>query len=167
VGTTALTAANALQTCETAGPVNRLFATGRIWEDVQNTRNQAASIGLRRDFGVAKLDAAYTYVNGTTKTSYTYNAAGLGLTPAQVALIGSGMPEARFTQNTFEANLGYPFSKTMTARLYYRYERGKVSDWHYDGVDVNPAPAANAAYLDTGPSDYSAHTVGLFLKVDF
>lgn len=167
VGTTALTPQNALHTCEAAGPLNPLFPTSRSWENEQETRNQSASIGLRRDFGVAKLDAAYTYVSGTTTTSYTYNAAALGLTPAQVALIGSGMPEARFTQNTFEANLGYPFSKTMTARLYYRYERGKVSDWHYDGVDVNPVPATNAAYLDTGPTDYSAHTVGLFLKVDF
>jgi hypothetical protein len=167
VGTTALTPANALHVCEEAGPLSPLFPTSRSWEQTQDSRNTAASIGLRRDFGAAKLDAAYTYVNGTTETSYTYNAAALGLSATQVGLIGSGMPEARFTQNMLEANLSYPFSKTMTARLYYRYERGKVSDWHYDGVDVNPVPAANAAYLDTGPADYSAHTVGLFLKVDF
>jgi predicted porin len=167
VGSTSLTPANALHICEEAAPLNPLFPTSRSWEQTQDSRNTAASIGLRRDFGPAKLDAAYTYVNGTTETSYTYNAAALGLSATQVALIGSGMPESRFTQNTFEANLSYPFSKAMTARLYYRYERGKVSDWHYDGVDVNPVPAANAAYLDTGPADYSAHTVGLFLKVDF
>lgn len=167
VGSTALTAANALHICEEAGPLNPLFPTSRFWDQTQESRNTAASIGVRRDFGPVKLDAAYTYANGTTETSYTYNAAGLALTAAQVALIGTGMPESRFTQNTFEANLSYPFSKSMTARLYYRYERGKVSDWHYDGVDVNPVPAANAAYLDKGPTDYSAHTVGVFVKVDF
>jgi len=167
VGSTAITPANALHTCESAAPLNPLYPTSRSWEQTQDSRNQSVSIGLRRDFAKAKLDAAYTYVNGTTTTSYTYNAAALGLTAAQVALIGSGFPEARFNQNTFEASLSYPFSKTMAARLYYRYERGKVSDWHYDGVAQNPVPANNAAYLDTGPEDYSASTFGLFLKVDF
>ncbi len=42
-----------------------------------------------------------------------------------------------------------------------------MSDRHYDGVAQNPVQANNAAYLDTGPTDYSANTVGLFLKVDF
>ncbi|MBL0142148.1 MAG: MtrB/PioB family outer membrane beta-barrel protein [Betaproteobacteria bacterium] len=168
VGTTLVAPGNAgLSTCETAAALNPLYPTSRTWEQIQDSRNQTGSIGLRRDFGVAKLDAAYTYVNGTTTTSYTYNAAALGLTAAQVALIGSGMPEARFTQNTIEANLSYPVNKTMALRLYGRYERGKVNDWHYDGVAQNPVPANNAAYLDKGPGDYSASTVGLFLKVDF
>ena len=168
VGTTVVpTGAAGLALCEAPAALNPLYPTSRAWEQKQESRNQTASIGIRRDFGAAKLDAAYTYVNGTTKTSYAYNASALGLTAAQVALIGSGLPEARFNQNTIEANLSYPISKTMVARLYYRYERGKVTDWHYDGVDRNPVPATNAAYLDTGPADYSASTVGLFLKVDF
>jgi predicted porin len=159
VGTTALTAANALHTCEAAGPLSPLFPTSRSWEQTQESRNQAASLGLRRDFGTVKLDAAYTYVNGTTTTSYVYNAA---------ALIGSGFPEARFRQDTLEANLSYAISKTMGIRAYYRYERGKVRDWHYDGVAQNPVPATNAAYLDTGPAgDYDASTLGVFLRIDF
>jgi len=167
VGTTALTPSNALHICETADPLNPLFPTSRAWDLKQESRNQAASVGVRRDFGAAKLDAAYTYTSGTTTTSYTYNAAGLGITAAQAAAIGDGFPEARFSQNTIEANLSYPISKTLTARLYARHERGRVRDWHYDGVEANPMPANNTAYLDKGPEDYRATTVGLFLKVDF
>ena len=156
-----------LTMCENAGPLSSLYPTSRTWEQFQNSKNHAASIGVRRDFKSAKLDAAYTYTNGRTTTSYTYNANGLALTAAQVALIGSGLPDARFIQNTVEANLTYPINKTMAARLYYRYERGRISDWHYDGVAENPVPAANAAYLDTGPTNYSASTVGIFVRIDF
>lgn len=167
LGTTAVTPANATHVCETAGPLNPLYPTSRTWEQTQDSRNRAASVGLRRDFGKLKLDAAYTYTNGTTAIGYTYNAAALGITAAQEAAVGSGFPEARFTQNTLEANLSYPFSKTVSARLYYRYDRGRVSDWHYDGIAQNPVPAANTAYLDMGPEDYSASAFGLFVKVEF
>ena len=168
VGTTLVgTGSAALHLCENVGALNPLYPTSRNWEQIQDSRNHAASVGLRRDFKSAKIDAAYTYTNGTTSTDYTYNAAALALTSAQVALIGSGMPEARFTQHTVEASLIYPIRKGMTTRLYVRNERGTIRDWHYDGVSANPVPAANAAYLDFGPRSYNATSIGVFLRMDF
>jgi len=154
-----------LLACETPGPLSPLYPTSRSWEQIQYSKNHAAGIGLRYDFTKAKLDASYTYTRARTSTDYTYNADALGYTPAQVALIGTGTPEAQFSQGTLEANLSYPISKTMAVRLYYRYERGKIIDWHYDGVRDNPVPANNAVYLDTGPTSYRAGTVGLFLRL--
>ncbi|HEX4944302.1 MAG TPA: MtrB/PioB family outer membrane beta-barrel protein [Usitatibacteraceae bacterium] len=167
IGSTQVTAANAIATCAAAGPLSPLFPAGNSWEQFQEQRNHAASIGLRRDFGLAKLDASYTYASGRSTSTYLYNAAALSISAAEVALVGSGFPEARLVQNTVEANLTYPIGRSMSARLYYRYERGRISDWHYDGVAGNPAPDAFAAYLDGGPGNYSASTVGLFIRVAF
>ena len=86
--------------------------------------NQTVGIGGRYDFPMARLDASYLYVNGRTKTRYTYNADALALTPTQVALIGGGMPDLVFIQNIVQASLLVPIAKNVAARLYYNYESG-------------------------------------------
>jgi hypothetical protein len=167
VGSTQVAPGNAgLSACQTPGPLSPLYPTSRSWEQIQYSRNHTAGVGLRRGFGKAKLDLSYSYTMGRTSADYAYNAAALGLSPAQVALIGTGMPESRFGQNTLEASLGYPLTRATAVRVYYRYERGKISDWHYDGVQGNPVPAGNAVYLDYGPRNYNANTIGLFLRMD-
>lgn len=167
VGSTQVAPGDAgLSVCRTPGPLSPLYPTSRSWEQAQHSKNHTAGVGLRRDFGTAKLDLSYSYTMGRTSTDYAYNPAAFGFSPAQVALIGTGMPESRFGQSTLEASLGYPLTKAVAVRLYYRYERGRITDWHYDGVRENPVPAPNAVYLDSGPRDYEAHTVGLFLRID-
>ena len=44
---------------------------------------------------------------------------------------------------------------------------GRVSDWHYDGVQQNPGPVSNAVYLDYGPQSYHASLAGLFFRYSF
>ena len=77
------------------------------------------------------------------------------------------MPDLVFIQNIVQASLLVPITKNVAARLYYNYESGSVSDWHYDGVAANPVPATNAAYLDHGPQKYHASLLGIFLQVGF
>ncbi|MDH5580185.1 MAG: MtrB/PioB family outer membrane beta-barrel protein, partial [Betaproteobacteria bacterium] len=167
VGTTRMTPADAPAICAAAGPLSPLYPASRAWEHFQKDDNRSAGLGVRRDFGVARLDASYAYADARTTTAYSFNASALGFTPAQVALIGAGFPEARVARNTLEANLTGPIGKAVSARLYVRHERGRIRDWHYDGVAENPVPDVEAAYLDTGPRDYRASTVGLFLRVEF
>ena len=50
--------------------------------------------------------------------------------------------------------------------MLYRYEDGKIRDWHYDGVSVNPMPANNGAYLDFGPQDYKVHVFGALFRYE-
>lgn len=157
-----------IEACGAAGSVR--FPLTRGWNLSQKDRNDALGFGLTYNFGKAKLDTNYTYVKGRSKIDYSYDpsAAGLALTPTIVALTGSGFPALIFQQNILEANLLVPLSKNAAVRLIYRYEDGKFEDWHYDGVDVNPSPAANQqTYLDSGPQDYQVHVVGAMLKYDF
>ena len=61
-----------------------------------------------------------------------------------------------------------PLSKKTSIRLLYRYETGKIRDWHYDGVAQNPTPSNNQmTFLDSGPMDYNVSVVGLFFGVSY
>lgn len=169
VATTAVSAANWQSVCGTASATSPLYPTSRSWSNEQKSTNQTVGIGGRYDFPKARVDASYLYVNGRTSTSYTYNAAALGLTAptANVAVIGSGMPDLTFVQHIVRTSLFVPVMKNVAARLYAEYEDGRVSDWHYDGVAQNPVPATNAAYLDYGPQNYHAYLVGIYVQVGF
>lgn len=152
--------------CGEAGSVR--FPLNRGWNLTQKDRNDALGFGLTYNFTKARLDLNYTYVKGRSKISYSYDPTGGILTALQQTLAGNGFPSLRFKQNILEANLTIPVNKKASVRLLYRYEDGRFSDWHYDGVDVNPSPAANQqTYLDAGPEDYKAHVVGAFVKYEF
>ncbi|MGB0128663.1 MAG: MtrB/PioB family outer membrane beta-barrel protein, partial [Rhodocyclaceae bacterium] len=167
LGRTTVTAGNFLNVCGTAGAFSPLYPTSRTWDVTQKDRNDVLGLGLKYDFGKARLDMNYTHSRGRTKVSYDYNAAALAINNANVGLIGSGWSDLTFSQNVLETNLLIPVSKTVSVRLLHRYESGRIKDWHYDGVRANPVPAANAVYLDSGPQSYKATLLGALLMVDF
>ncbi|MBK1732989.1 hypothetical protein CKO41_14635 [Thiococcus pfennigii] len=137
-----------------------------IWNTESDDRYHVFGLGGRYDFGrfIVKLD--YSFITGVTEYSYDYNASVLGGAedPAQV---GNGFSDLETTQHILDLNLLYPISKSLAIRGLYRYEYGKIDDWHYDGVEGNPAPTNNTVYLDSGPEDYHDHVVGLFVQLSF
>ena len=167
VGTTQVTPGNWQQVCTTASALSPLYPTSRTWTNSQRSTNQAFAIGGHYDFAQARLDVNYTYVNGRTKTSYTYNAAAYDFTPDQLALIGTGMPDSVFIQGIVDASVLVPITKAVALRFYYHYENGRISDWHYDGVKQNPVPSPQGVYLDYGPQSYQASIAGVFVRYAF
>jgi hypothetical protein len=164
IGTAGVTAANFLSQCPEAG--SSLYPLDNAWSVDSDDRNQVAGLGLRYDFTRALADVNYTYSFGRSKISYQYGPGiSLGLTPTQIALAGNGFSDLTFLQNVLEASLLVPINKTVAARFYYRFENGKVNDWHYAGVAQNPVPATNAVYLDSGLQDYRVNVFGLFLRI--
>jgi predicted porin len=151
--------------CGTASPSSPLFPDSRAWDVESNDRNHSLGFGVRYDFGRARLDANFTRVIARTRIGYAYNAAALGMTPAQAALAGSGPSDLTFAQNVLNANILVPINARFTLRALVRYEMGKVRDWHYDGIADTPTPVNNALYLNAGPQDYRATILGLFLHV--
>ena len=154
-----------MHSCIQAG--SAIFPLNRTWSVSHKDKSDVAGLGLNYDFGKARLDMNYTYTKSRTEVDYSYGT-GLGLTPAIAALAGNGFPSLTFAQHVIEANLLVPVNQTVSVRLLYRYEGGKIRDWHYDGVAVNPVPAANQqTYLDAGPKDYHVNLIGAMLKIDF
>jgi len=150
--------------CGTASAVSPLFPISRTWDVSQKDHNTVTGLGFHYEMGKVLSDLAYTYSNGHTKIGYEYNPTALGLNATQVALAGDGYPDLVFRQNIVEANALVPIRKRMSVRLIYRYEDGRIRDWHYDGISVNPMPANNGAYLDFGPQDYKVHLFGAFFR---
>jgi Putative outer membrane beta-barrel porin, MtrB/PioB len=165
VGTQNVIAANWNNVCAGIGPTSPLFPDSRGWDVSSKDKNNVFGVGFKYDFGKVRLDTDFTRVLSRTSIGYSYNAAGLGLTALQAGLAGDGMPDLTFAQNVFNANLLVPINKTLLMRLLVRYESGKVRDWHYDSLAVNPMPANNTAYLDAGPTDYRATIVGVLFQM--
>ncbi len=152
-----------IDACANAGSTQ--FPLDRRWAAQHKDRNDVVGFGFAHDFGRFRFDMNYTFAKAKTRIDYQYGAGIPGVDPV---LTGTGYPDLTFRQNILEANVLVPLSKQLTLRLLLRHEDGKIRDWHYDGVDVNPVPAANQqTYLDAGPQDYSAVLVGAFVKFDF
>ena len=84
-----------------------------------------------------------------------------------MALAGDGFAsDLLFDQNIAEATAVVPLIPRLSVRLLYRYERAELHDWHYDGIDQNPMPANNSAYLDVGPQSYKVHFFGAFFRFE-
>ena len=172
-----VTAANFAALCGTASAVSPLYPTGRTWKTVQDDHTISAGFGVRHEFGRVRAEANYGYTDGRTSTRYTYNAAALGLVTsgaptatqlATLALIGAGMPDLRYRQHVLDLNVIVPVSPKVSLRGLLRHERTRIVDWHYDGVEANPTPAANQqTYLDSGPQSYRTTVIGLLLGVAF
>ena len=171
----AVTAANFLAVCATASATSPLYPTSRSWTATQTDRSVSAGLGARHDFGKLRAEANYNLSWGRTGVAYTYNPAALGLatsgaaTPAQntaLALIGNGLSDLVVRTDTLDASVVVPFTKSLAMRVLLRHERGRIKDWHYDGVAANPTPAANMqTYLDAGPQDYKVTVLGVMLQL--
>lgn len=157
-------ASNFQSLCGTVSPTSPLYPVSRTWDISHRDKNHFFSLGGTYNFTKARLDVNYAFTKSNTAIRYGYNAAALGLTPAQVALIGDGFPDLTYRLNTLESNLVIPVSSKLSVRVLYRYENGKIRDWHYDGIAQNPTPNTNQqTFLDAGPQNYKASAVGIFL----
>jgi putative beta-barrel porin MtrB/PioB len=166
VGTQQVLAANWRSLCGSASATSPLFPISRTWDVSQKDRNTVVGLGFHYEMGKVLSDIAYTYSTGRTKINYGYNAAALGLNATQVALAGDGFADLVFDQNIVEANALVPLYKRLSLRVLYRFEDGRIRDWHYSGISVNPMPANNGAYLDFGPQDYKVHLFGALFRYE-
>lgn len=167
VGNGGATAENWMDYCSQPGPNNTLFPSNQIWGVESTDRYHSLGAGLFYNLGLARLEMDYSYASGVSEIDYSYDPTGQGFTPEQLALVGSGMPDLKTTQHIFDLSLLYPINKSLALRALYRYELGKIDDWHYAGVEENPVPDGTAIYLDAGPEDYHTSVVGLFMQVSF
>lgn len=153
------------ETCGAAGPASPLFPESRAWTAASRDRNDVVGVGVKYDFGRARLDASFTRSLGRTRIGYTYNAAALGMNELQARLAGDGFSDMTLAQNVASASLVVPVSKTFAVRLLARHESGRIRDWHHDGIAENPMPTSTSLYLDAGPQDYRATIFAVLLQV--
>jgi hypothetical protein len=165
-GSNTVLASNFQSLCGSATANSPLFPISRSWDVGHRDRSHMFSIGGNYDFTRARLYANYTVSHSSTAISYRYNTDALGFTATQLPLIGNGFPDLTDKRSTLESNVVIPFSDRLSFKVLFLYETGKIRDWHYDGVALNPTPGtAQATFLDSGPQDYRAAAAGVFMSI--
>jgi hypothetical protein len=165
-----ITPDNAAAIC--AAPGGPIYPLINEWSATSKDRNDVLGLGLKQDFGKARLDLNFIRSLGRSKLDYTYTPGG-AVSVANAAFAGSGMPDIVTIQNIFDASLLVPVTPQVSMRLLYRYETGSIRDWHYQNIEGSPvvlgatgaAALPVAVILDGGPQDYKASVFGLMFRI--
>ena len=172
-GVTALgtiTPANAVQIG--AAPGGPIFPLLNAWSSESIDRNHVLGLGVRQDIGRASLNVDYSYSTGRTRITYDYTVGG-AINAANAPLAGTRFPDLAADVNYLDASLRYPFTKRLSARLIYRYQKETIRDWHYSNLDATPVVLAGgnanglptAILLDGGPQSYRVNWFGVMMQV--
>jgi hypothetical protein len=134
---------------------------GRWWaQDAQ--RNHYLGATLDQNLGRVRLQLAgnYTDSRGTTDLSFA--------SPAALAwptlLTGNAFPAMQHEVLSISASLHIPINDQISLRVFDLYERGRLSDWHYQGFDASRV-YDHRVYVDGGPEHYSDNLVGLMIQI--
>lgn len=154
-----------------AGSTTTAYNVNQMWSADHKDKTDGLGFGLNYDFGKVQWDLNYTWSKGRTRISEKYRdptGAGVGLNATTRPIADHGFSALTFAQHAIETNLLIPINNATSVRLLYRYERGRINDWHYDGIDTNPVPAAGAqVMLDAGPENYHASLIGVMFQSEF
>jgi hypothetical protein len=136
---------------------------GRWWNsDVED--DESAGIALGRTFGRARFDADWHRLDAGGRLRYRV------ATPVAFAYFGDGFVEGnafapmRYRLDALTLALTLPLADGVALRLFDRYERADVRDWHHDGLDVQRV-LDHRVYLDAGPAGYHVNLVGMLLEI--
>lgn len=142
-----------------------VYTEDRRWWLDDSFTNRNAGATFTHDFGRVKLDASWNFTHSRNITDYRYNSANALAWPtlAEADLAGR-FPQMTYRLNTFGVSLLIPLKDRWSLRLFDTYERGQITDWHYDGLE-NGLVIDHRVYLDSGPVGYSANLVGVMLEV--
>ncbi len=135
----------------------------RWWVD-DDQRNYYAGANFARTLGRGHVELGWNYTDARGETGYRFNSPDALAYPTLVAAAGNGFAPMVQRLNMFTLAWSIPISKRVGLRLFDSYQTGRLSDWHYFGLDESLV-IANRVYLDSGPSDYSVNMVGALLEV--
>ena len=137
---------------------------GRWWvDDTQRNKNYGATFA--HDFGRMKLDVAWNLVDTGGTTDFRYNSAAALAWPALAQASGAGnYAPLRYRVNALDVGLNFALNPRTALRVFNRLERGRISDWHYEGLE-DGLVVDHRVYLDGGQIDYSASLWGMMLEV--
>lgn len=163
-----VTPANAIEIGSApGGPVYPLLLA---WTLESVDRNHVVGVGLKQELGKASFNLDYTFSSGRTRITYDYTVGG-ALSAANAVFAGKGMPDLAIDTDYFDASLRYPLTERMALRLFWRYQKEHIRDWHYQNLETTPvvgAPAAlpTAVILDSGPRDFEVGWYGIMMQIE-
>lgn len=142
------------------GPV---YPEANRWWVEDEQRNYYAGIDLSTQFARGRLELGWDYSDSRGDTSYRFNSPTALAYPALAAAAGDGFAPMLYRINTWTLSWTRAISKRVSLRIFDTYETGRLSDWHYAGLDSSLV-TRNRVYLDSGPRDYSVNLIGLMVE---
>jgi len=143
------------------------YALDGMWWLHDKQRDYYAGAIFNHDFGRVRLDASWNYLYSRGTDGYTYAGSSALAYPDTAPNAGPGggaFPAMVYRVNSLNIGLTFPIARRVSMRLFDYYERGRVSDWHYLGLDAGYV-IGNRVYTDGGPVSYSANLVGVLVNV--
>lgn len=131
-----------------------------LWDE---HRNNYAGVNLNTRFGRAKLDLAWNWMDAVGTTRYTYASPTALANPELAAGDPGRLPDMVTIINSLTVGLSFAITPSFGVRIFDTYERGRLSDWHYQNFNATQV-YDRRVYTDGGPEDYSVNTVGLLLE---
>lgn len=136
------------------------------WQADHEETAALVGLGHSRMIGRAKLALDYSFSDTSTEIGYWFASPGALTLPGYAAVAGTGMPAINYSRHILEANLAVPLRQDIDLRFYYRFEKGQIDDFHFDGLQ-EVTPGRNALYLGIDPGDWTSNTIGVFAQFRF
>lgn len=145
------------------GAPRSIYPAALYWSAEGRDRSTSVSVGVRHDFGRPKVELQYTQQSSRSPLGYTFASADALQTSGLAAQAGDRFPDIVYSLRALDAALRLPLTPRLGMRLAWRYEKARIADWHYSGLEQGTV-VGTRYYLDAGPSDYRAHIVGVFVQ---
>ncbi len=111
-----------------------------------------------------ELDTRYTFLVTREKENQSFASTGAIPVIDFASAIPDALPTLRSRDHMLETSLRVSLRESLALRVYYRYERSSVDDFHQTGL---PTLIGRRIYLGHEDSDYEASFYGVALQVSF
>lgn len=142
---------------------NAAYPDGYRWWMSDTQRNHTLGANLRHRMGRATLDLDWNWIRAKGITAWVAESTFASPTATVAGLTGA-FPDMTYRVNSLSASVHLPVGQRVALRAFGSWERGRVFDWHYAGLD-DDRTTGNLIYIDGGPQSYNAHLIGLMMEV--
>ncbi len=150
----------------------RFYPFANFWSETDDERNVNAGAHFNRAFSPrVRLDLGYdfTYSRGVNRYDYASLAA-LSVVYARIldeAAVGDRFPTNVYRVHDLTAKLDLALSANADLRFFWKYQRGRFSDWHLVGFDTpGDLVVGNRVFTELAPaSQWDAMAMGIFITL--
>lgn len=143
-----------------------------FWSATDDERNVNAGAHLQHAISPrVRLDIGYDFASSRGVNRYDYaTLAAISTVYARIldaAAIGDRFPTNLYRTHDLAAKIDVALSADLQLQLYWKYQRGRFLDWHFDGFDT-PADlvAGNRVFTQLAPpAQWNAMAMGVFITM--
>lgn len=135
------------------------------WTETVGSNIYTVGLNAQHSWGNFMLSGDYAYAHARTAMNYTFAGTDAFFNVISAAQAGSGFPAITYDSHILRTELRHQLTETISYRLFHRFARERVVDFHYTGLTAGAV--GDNTYLGMLPENFTAHTVGLLVQYAF